>query len=625
MVQQSQKKPQDQTLTSMNLSKQNKHVIDQKEDKSPHSIKSDNHNSTWFTSMCNKYDFRSIMIICGYYRALHLTNTIYHTPRNILQFTIEYFNFNIYDLGITNLQASHIWLQTYSNNNCDSSQPWLIYPFLKSIFHTKTRITDYEPNKIMQIMINNSSNLDSITAFQFNQFYQWFIGFCNVFQDLYPYFHISPTINVPNLNRYRLQSFSLSKGVDSIFDSHTKTTSALSNSSLGAFTLRISSIPNCIEIAAKCKSSDPEKFISKPVVRFYCLQRKPNGAYITLNVNRESTEFHQFEQHQWFPSIAAIINTLESRALSFNGNHMNYELRLQNAASSIIDNHVSLNELDGKCQVYEDNKILISDYKQVQDLPDWLQRMNKYERNTKIIVLGYLRLKFDQYNINSILPQHAPRVVIFLCVKYFNFDMYSKTKISDNYVAAVWLETYCDGRERYSKLIHLYRTLMPRFIKISRCKQRQPTMQQLNYYFRAFGNDHNIEEGEMRDRNFNAFYKWFAGMCVIIKDLRNIYQQNEDPLECLFWDQERCVNVLEKLLEGTFILRLYSKKQNGLVISYKSADGKIKNLLLTWTKKGYIAGSTQNKTELYHLIQTWERLKYLYSPTKLIKKRHLFG
>ena len=157
-------------------------------------------------------------------------------------------------------------------------------------------------------------------------------------------------------------------------------------------------------------------------------------------------------------------------------------------------------------------------------------------------------------------------------------------------------------------------------------ENREPTLQQIEYFFVRLGGIYMTDEPlpYITYSKFIKFYSWYCSMCLIIKDLGSIYERKEDPLIGLFFGRATASDALQYKPDGTFILRLASQI-NGLAITYKNQNGKIQHILLTRiSNETYKVGKLDKATLLFSLIRPWDKLKYLYTPNKLIKKKFVF-
>ena len=164
------------------------------------------------------------------------------------------------------------------------------------------------------------------------------------------------------------------------------------------------------------------------------------------------------------------------------------------------------------------------------------------------------------------------------------------------------------------------------FCVLCQVNDREPTLQQIEYFFVRIGGIYGDDESMpyISESKFMKFYTWYRSMCLIIKDLGSIYNRKEDPLIGLFFGRLTAQDALKYKPEGTFILRLASQK-DGLAITYKNPNSKIQHILLTRiSNETYKVGKLDKATQLFSLIRPWDKLKYLYTPNKLIKKKFVF-
>ena len=611
----------------------------------------------WFKSLDNdRYDWRTRMIICGYYRSLNSNNTRYDIPWIILKLSVEYFYFNIYDLGITNTNASHIWLAIYSGNNTSKALKSYVYLYLKPLFDKIENKSKYDPQTMIENVMNRNyinNNNDFIEAEEFDKFYKWFLGICNIIPDLFPYFtlkrrqvslsnyatNFAIDFDAENINLVQLLSsmdddddksgseYPSTDLLDVVFDAHIKTYNLLK---WRQFTVTLSSIPNCIEIAVKWKKHGSS-------LRFYCLKRLKDGSYLGYDgtkdrANCDLTVYHNrhWQDERWFPNFAAIMDTLSDEGITFHGSYKKSKPLTQSKSIQtsimqpgyhplVLRHDYEYNDRFGSVMTAD---ILVSTYERTTALEDWLEEMSDYDRNTKMIISGYLRIYFQRFwsDYTVIVPQ----IITYLCILYFDFDIYQHTKIRHRYAARIWLEIYQDRNNlKFARMDDLYEPLMREFVYISHCDARQPTRKQLSSFLLPF--EYHLKWNLIEDSKFEAFHAWFLGICFIMKDLRYVYEKEEDPLSCLFLSRDDAEDILEDAQAGTFLLRLSGGNRNGLAIAYKTAWGKVSHVLLVLMNEGvYTVGSSGRNTRLSPFIQSWKQLKWFYTEKRLIDKREFF-
>ena len=232
---------------------------------------------------------------------------------------------------------------------------------------------------------------------------------------------------------------------------------------------------------------------------------------------------------------------------------------------------------------------------------------------------GYIRLHYER--INS-MPLIFPSEITQIIIEYFNIVF--KLDLAQK----IWINAAKDMFAMPSPfrlgLAKLYPHLITDFINLTECKRKQPTLQQIETFFARHGGKYNNNDPYIWDHSFDIFCEWFFGMCWIIKDIRPMYDRDEDYLICLFYTRNTAQECLISQPEGTFILRLASR-QDGLVITYKNPQSKIQHVLLTRVgDERYKVGKSDKLTFLFNLIRPWTKLKYLYTPNKLIRKTFVF-
>eukprot|EP01083_Nonionella_stella_P225611 801896_1 len=187
----------------------------------------------------------------------------------------------------------------------------------------------------------------------------------------------------------------------------------------------------------------------------------------------------------------------------------------------------------------------------------------------------------------------------------------------------IWMNS---SKTHVASLHALYPHLIDEFLRLTKCESRHPTLQQIELFFVRTGGVYGVNDALpfITADKFDKFFAWFRSMCSIINDLRPMYNRAEDPLVGLFYGRKTAQETLEHKPEGTFILRLASQ-ENGLAITYKNPIGKIQNVLLKRiSNEMYKVGKSDKETLLFHLIRPWPKLKYLYTPSQLIRKKLLF-
>lgn len=84
------------------------------------------------------------------------------------------------------------------------------------------------------------------------------------------------------------------------------------------------------------------------------------------------------------------------------------------------------------------------------------------------------------------------------------------------------------------------------------------------------------------------------------------------------------MEALQEQPVGTFTLRL-SSGVNGLGITYKTRQEKLQHILLIRTgKERYRIGKSDREVLIFRFIRAWDKLKYLYTPNRLIQKKVVF-
>ena len=193
----------------------------------------------------------------------------------------------------------------------------------------------------------------------------------------------------------------------------------------------------------------------------------------------------------------------------------------------------------------------------------------------------------------------------------------------------IWMNSCWPNDHKIARLQDLYGDLMQQFRGITQCTQTQPTLQQIEMFCLKNGGGYteqfNSMDVSIYINKFDQFFVWFESMCYIIRDLQHIYDETGDPLICLFYCRKATEEALQHETVGTFTLRLASAA-GGLGITYKSQDGQIKHILLTWIGyQIYRIGQSDKKINLFQFIQCWHELKYLYTPKfKHIRKNLIF-
>ena len=196
------------------------------------------------------------------------------------------------------------------------------------------------------------------------------------------------------------------------------------------------------------------------------------------------------------------------------------------------------------------------------------------------------------------------------------YTRFNNLPIQNYNATGIWLNACSSYDVSRATVANLYPHLIQKFIRLTGCYKNQPTLQQMEGKF----NNQLI----VRSRDFDRFYTWFISMCYIILDLKIVYDRIDDPLIGLFYSRITAVESLQHKPVGTFILRLASHT-NGLVITYKKRIEKIQNVLLMRIgNEKYRVGRSNKETLLFQLIGPWDKLKYLYTPNKLIRKAALF-
>eukprot|EP01083_Nonionella_stella_P064486 168091_1 len=140
----------------------------------------------------------------------------------------------------------------------------------------------------------------------------------------------------------------------------------------------------------------------------------------------------------------------------------------------------------------------------------------------------------------------------------------------------------------------------------------------------------NDKEDLMIDRcHFIEFWKWFRGACLIIKDIYRLWD-NKFPLQLnLFMTRTQCQNTLQVTPTGTLIMRLSQSQPNGLILCYSeptmNRNANIRNVLFVrHSPQQYATKGMKEPTDLNTLIRNFAKLKFVYSPSRIYKKSHVF-
>ena len=170
-----------------------------------------------------------------------------------------------------------------------------------------------------------------------------------------------------------------------------------------------------------------------------------------------------------------------------------------------------------------------------------------------LIVYGYTRLHCERVSkecnnpltvpsvISIMFPSDITEIIIQYFESKFEFQLYLSRKI---WTSAAH-DTY--GIAFRLGLKKLYPHLITNFIRLTLCRRKQPTLQQIEYFFLRYGgqydNYNNNNDPFIWDHSFDRFVNWFIGMCHIIKDLCALYERDGDPLISLFYSRtaEECL------------------------------------------------------------------------------------
>eukprot|EP00485_Elphidium_margaritaceum_P007064 CAMPEP_0202703394 /NCGR_PEP_ID=MMETSP1385-20130828/16246_1 /ASSEMBLY_ACC=CAM_ASM_000861 /TAXON_ID=933848 /ORGANISM="Elphidium margaritaceum" /LENGTH=520 /DNA_ID=CAMNT_0049361247 /DNA_START=75 /DNA_END=1637 /DNA_ORIENTATION=+ len=140
--------------------------------------------------------------------------------------------------------------------------------------------------------------------------------------------------------------------------------------------------------------------------------------------------------------------------------------------------------------------------------------------------------------------------------------------------------------------------------------------------------------------NFLSFWKWFKECCQIIRDLRHLWDSSKDAATQsssqhsgggggglglnFFCTRQACEHNLLQSEDGTFCLRLSATICGGMVLSYVDNNSKkCKHVILVRQENGMY--QCNHKTLLlHHIIRNFVKLKFLYTPNRLIAKEKVF-
>ena len=110
----------------------------------------------------------------------------------------------------------------------------------------------------------------------------------------------------------------------------------------------------------------------------------------------------------------------------------------------------------------------------------------------------------------------------------------------------IWMNSCWANNKKIARLKDLYIDLMKEFEHLTKCRIKQPTLEQIEYFCIKHGGEY-MEDFrgkyvKINANRFDQFFAWFEAMCYIIKDLRHIYEQNayRDPLIGLFYSRNVC-------------------------------------------------------------------------------------
>ena len=220
-----------------------------------------------------------------------------------------------------------------------------------------------------------------------------------------------------------------------------------------------------------------------------------------------------------------------------------------------------------------------------------------------------------------------------------NFEKY----ISDKNACQIWAKCCYVNNNSKCYWHELWTELEFEFKKRAGVVNRTPKSKQLEQFFQHCGgkidtlsiteynssNIENIQTSVIDINKFDKFWMWFKKMCLIVKDLRYIYDKKENDTQKieLFMSRDDTEKMLKLTPAGTFILRL-SSSAGGLAISYKLA-GKARApiLHLKLQRKGkevYMVGKSKKEAYIADLIRSWIKLKYAWTEDQLYPKNILF-
>ena len=233
------------------------------------------------------------MLICGYCRLFHSNINYNETPSFISKFIIEYFHFNLYDLGFKDQISCNIWLASYfvsgSYFQNHFACPYKMHPILESALYEISGCSKSEfPMTIYNVM--NDYIIDPFIQEQqiyiphsnFIIFYEWFIGVCYIIKDILPFYKNS--INALSSRNNINISSKLNISLKYLFENERDTLFHHSLSS-NTFTFRISKLTNnCLYIAYNAK--------------YFALKRLPDGSYGTLDHSQLSEKTEHEHEHK---------------------------------------------------------------------------------------------------------------------------------------------------------------------------------------------------------------------------------------------------------------------------------------------------------------------------------------
>eukprot|EP00485_Elphidium_margaritaceum_P002422 CAMPEP_0202691420 /NCGR_PEP_ID=MMETSP1385-20130828/6142_1 /ASSEMBLY_ACC=CAM_ASM_000861 /TAXON_ID=933848 /ORGANISM="Elphidium margaritaceum" /LENGTH=458 /DNA_ID=CAMNT_0049346823 /DNA_START=36 /DNA_END=1412 /DNA_ORIENTATION=- len=202
----------------------------------------------------------------------------------------------------------------------------------------------------------------------------------------------------------------------------------------------------------------------------------------------------------------------------------------------------------------------------------------------------------------------------------------------DKLACALWRKC-CQNDHKTTDL--LFRVLFPELIAIwkrnTSCK-RIPRMQDMKSALIRMGGTQTGGQLMVPKKHFYQFWQWFKYGCIIMDELKFLWDSFQSNL---FYTRQDTELLLSELPPGTFIVRLATAAANSLVISYVDNTLSLSSVFESYNVKHiilkrhstfkYLVLSKKGKqaSALQQIIRSYVKLKNIYCGHKKVYPKHV--